>query len=50
VKEAHDRALEAVKAGVTCRQIDWIARSFLRKYGLDVHFSHEPVMGRVGGS
>jgi len=40
VKEAHDRALEAVKAGVTCRQIDWIARSSLAKYGLDVHFSH----------
>jgi Xaa-Pro aminopeptidase/Xaa-Pro dipeptidase len=40
VKEAHDRALEAVKAGVTCSQIDRIARSCLGKFGLDVYFPH----------
>lgn len=40
VKEAHDRALEAVKSGVMCRQIDRIARSVLGKFGLDVYFSH----------
>jgi len=40
VKEAHDRAMEAVRSGVHCRQIDRIARSVLAKYGLDVYFSH----------
>jgi len=40
VKEAHDRALEAVKSGVTCRQIDRMARSTLEKYGLHTYFSH----------
>jgi len=40
VKEAHDRALEAVRAGVAGRQIDRIARSVLERYGLDACFTH----------
>ncbi len=40
VKEAHDRALEAVRAGVTCSSIDRVARSVLERYGLDALFSH----------
>jgi len=40
VKEAHDRALEAVRPGVPCSQIDQIARSTLAKYGLDAYFTH----------
>jgi Xaa-Pro aminopeptidase len=40
VKEAHDRALEAIRSGVTCRSIDQIARSSLAQSGLDSYFSH----------
>jgi len=40
VKEAHDRALEAVKPGVSCREIDHVARSFIEKSGLGKYFPH----------
>jgi len=40
VKEAHDRALDAVKAGVPCREIDRIARQCIEAKGYGLHFSH----------
>lgn len=40
VKEAHDRALEAVKAGIPCREIDQVARSFIEDKKLGAYFSH----------
>lgn len=40
VKEAHDRAIEAVRAGVACRDIDRIARQVIDKKGYGMHFTH----------
>jgi Xaa-Pro aminopeptidase len=40
VREAHDRAIRAIRAGVTCGAIDRIARGFLEEAGLGEHFSH----------
>jgi Xaa-Pro aminopeptidase len=40
VKEAHDRALAAVKAGIPCREIDRIARSVIEEKELGAFFSH----------
>jgi len=40
VKEAHDRALEAVRPGVACREIDHVARSFIETKTLGEYFSH----------
>jgi len=40
VKDAHDRALEAVKAGVSCREIDGIARGWIERAGFGQYFSH----------
>jgi Xaa-Pro aminopeptidase len=40
VKAAHDRALEAVKAGVACAAIDLIARNCIEKAGFGRFFSH----------
>jgi Xaa-Pro aminopeptidase/Xaa-Pro dipeptidase len=40
VKEAHDRALAAVKAGVPCRDIDRVARGCIEDGGLGKFFSH----------
>jgi Xaa-Pro aminopeptidase/Xaa-Pro dipeptidase len=40
VREAHDRAIGAIRAGVSCGAIDHIARSFLEEAGLGAHFSH----------
>ncbi len=40
VREAHDRALAAVKAGATCRDVDHAARSFIEEKGLGKYFSH----------
>jgi Xaa-Pro aminopeptidase len=40
VKEAHDRALGAVKAGIPCREIDRIARDCIDKGGAGRFFSH----------
>ncbi|MEA1935298.1 MAG: Xaa-Pro peptidase family protein [Thermodesulfobacteriota bacterium] len=40
VKDAHDRALDFVKAGVSCREVDRIARSHIEDAGLGRYFSH----------
>ena len=40
VKDAHDRALDAVKEGISCREIDRIARDHIGKAGLEQYFSH----------
>lgn len=40
VKDAHDKALDAVKEGVSCREIDRIARDHIEKAGLEQYFSH----------
>ena len=40
VKDAHDRALDAVKDGVSCREIDRIAREWIEKAGMGQYFSH----------
>jgi len=40
VKEAHDRAMDAVRAGTACREIDGIARRCLEKRGYGKYFSH----------
>jgi Xaa-Pro aminopeptidase/Xaa-Pro dipeptidase len=40
VKEAHDRAIEAVRAGVACRAIDAAARSWIEKQGFGASFTH----------
>jgi Xaa-Pro aminopeptidase len=40
VKEAHDRALEAVRPGIACRDIDAVARSVIGKAGLGDCFPH----------
>jgi Xaa-Pro aminopeptidase len=40
VRLAHDRAIRAIRAGVSCGEIDRLARSCLAEAGLDSHFSH----------
>jgi len=40
VREAHDRALHALRAGVSCGEIDRIAREFLEEAGMGANFSH----------
>jgi len=40
VREAHDRALAAVRAGVSCRDVDHAARSYIEEKGLGQYFSH----------
>jgi len=40
VLEAHDRTLGAIRAGVSCGEIDRIARSFLAEKGMARYFSH----------
>lgn len=40
VKEAHDRALEAVRPGVSCRDVDAAARTVIEKAGYGPRFSH----------
>ena len=40
VKEAHDRALEAVRPGVACRDVDAAARGVIEKAGYGPLFSH----------
>ena len=37
---AHDRAIGAIRAGVSCGEIDGIARSFLEEKGMGRYFSH----------
>ncbi|MCD6486543.1 MAG: aminopeptidase P family protein [Syntrophobacterales bacterium] len=40
VKEAHDKALNAVQPGVSCRDIDRIARTVISDAGYGEYFSH----------
>ncbi len=40
VKNAHDHAIDAVKAGVSCKEIDSIARNYIEERGFGSHFSH----------
>jgi Xaa-Pro aminopeptidase len=40
VKEAHDQALNAVRAGVSCKSIDKIARDCISQAGYGINFSH----------
>ena len=40
VKKAHDRALEAIKTGTQCREIDRIARSCIEDKNLGKFFTH----------
>jgi Xaa-Pro aminopeptidase len=40
VKEAHDRAIDAIRPGVSCREIDRIARAVIEGRGFGDHFSH----------
>jgi len=40
VKEAHDRAIEAIRPGVTGRQVDRAAREVIEAHGFGDHFSH----------
>lgn len=40
VKKAHDGALEAVKAGIPCRDIDSMARSCIEDANLGKYFTH----------
>jgi len=40
VKEAHDRAIAAVRPGIACRELDAIAREFIREQGYGDYFGH----------
>ncbi len=40
VREAHDRAIRAIRPGVSCGEIDRAARSFLTEAGLGDAFAH----------
>ena len=40
VKEAHDGALKAIRAGISCHEIDRIARSCIEEHGFGESFSH----------
>ena len=40
VKEAHDRAIAAVRPGIRCRDLDEIARNYIRQQGYEEFFGH----------
>ncbi len=40
VKDAHDKAVDSVKAGISCRDIDGIARRYIGDAGYGEYFSH----------
>ena len=40
VREAHDRAIEAVKPGISCRDLDAVARDYIRGQGFGDFFGH----------
>jgi Xaa-Pro aminopeptidase/Xaa-Pro dipeptidase len=40
VKEAHDRAMAAVRPGASCRDVDGIARDFIAARGFGGYFGH----------
>lgn len=40
VREAHDRAIAAVRPGIACRELDAVARDFIRDKGYGDFFGH----------
>jgi len=40
VKEAHDRAIDRVREGTACREVDEAAREWIEKAGFGPYFSH----------
>jgi Xaa-Pro aminopeptidase len=40
VLEAHDRAIAAVRPGITCKELDSIARSYIAEQGFGDYFGH----------
>ena len=40
VKEAHDLAIEKIKPGVTFREVDAVARNYIREKGFGKYFGH----------
>jgi Xaa-Pro aminopeptidase len=40
VKSAHDLAMEAVRPGISCRDLDEVARSYIRNKGFGEYFGH----------
>lgn len=40
VRQAHDRAIAAVRPGISCRDLDAVAREFIRDHGYDSYFGH----------
>ncbi len=40
VREAHDRAIRAIRPGVSCGQVDRVARTCLEEAGMGLYFAH----------
>jgi Xaa-Pro aminopeptidase len=40
VKEAHDRAIAAVRPGISCRDLDAVARDYINENGYETCFGH----------
>jgi Xaa-Pro aminopeptidase len=40
VKAAHDRAMEAVRPGISCKELDDVARSYIGEKGYGEYFGH----------
>jgi Xaa-Pro aminopeptidase len=40
VKNAHDRAIEKIKPGISSQEIDKAARSYIAKKGFEKYFAH----------
>jgi Xaa-Pro aminopeptidase/Xaa-Pro dipeptidase len=40
VKEAHDRTIDAVREGISCREVDAVARGHIDRAGYGPHFAH----------
>jgi len=40
VRQAHDRAIAAVRPGITCRDLDAVARDYIREQGYEACFGH----------
>jgi Xaa-Pro aminopeptidase len=40
VKDAHDKALEAIKPGISLKELDGVARGFIAEKGFSDYFGH----------
>jgi len=40
VRQAHDRAIAAVRPGIHCRDLDAVARDYIREQGYEPYFGH----------